>query len=312
MNQVKSKPLPKNELRKIQDDLQKNFKVPRLLPDGGNLHLPNQNFALVSVISPLSQTQNIEWKDVEDLLIKKRFSKIARMQLLKMIHEKTKFLIKFRGAFANLGDAETFARERIGMAEGIETHVVPLYEYGFYPPSKYADKNKMNLQFADAEAQKFYKTQKMKKEEDARVFQRRMELFRQETKENNEAYAKLTDEEKADLCAKDAKQAGLIEGVPIEKILENEKIKKVMTRDTFDTIRKISDHLDIGYEQMYEAWAKMLHADKTEREVRERDALEKAGSSTSSSVPLGGLGLPSGDYMNITTNPAVVEEEEEK
>ena len=58
---------------------------------------------------------------------------------------------------------------------------------------------------------------------------------------------------------------------------------------------------------MYEAWAKMLHTDKLEREEREKDALEKVGSSSSSTIPLGSVGLPSGDVMKIDVKPTVQE-----
>jgi hypothetical protein len=266
MEKIKAKQLPEHERKKIRTDLEKNYRCPRLLPDPPSIHLPSQNFALVSCISPFSGTQNADWQEVDKFLTTRRFSKIAKIQLMKMIHEKVKFLVKIRGAFPSEADAIAFAEQRIGPSEGIECFTIPMYEYGFYPPSQYADPDKCTKHYADKEAQKFYRQQRLKKEEDARCFQRRLELFRQEVKENNENYEKLSQDEKDLILEKERNEVETIEGVEVSKILQNETFQKVMTKDTFDTIRKIGDHMGISYDKIYEAWAEMRALEKQQRE----------------------------------------------
>jgi hypothetical protein len=270
MEVVKNDPLPDRERRKIKQDLEKNYKCPRLFPDPYMMRVPGLNWGLISCISPFSGTENAEMKDVDDFLKNKRFSKPARIQLMRLMYEKMKILLKFRGAFANKEDADGWARDKIGMQDGIETFTFPLYEYGFFPPNKYARNEEMEINYLDQEAHKFYKKEKMRKEEEARVFQRRMEIFRERTEENNKKYKALTDTEKAELEAERKKKVDTIEGVPIEKILANEKIKRLMTQDTFTTLQKLSTILGIEPERFFQAWAQM----KAEDEEAEQKALE--------------------------------------
>ena len=270
MKKVSMKPISDEEREKIHVDVEKNFKVPRLLPDPGHLHLASQNFALVSVISPWSECANSEMQEVDEFLKKRRFSKVARMQLLKLMYDKMKIMIKIRGVFGSEENAEAWANDRIGPAEGMETHVAPLYEYGFWPPDKYADKDRKK-NYADKQAQEFYEKQRKKTEEDRRIFQRRMEVFREECKENNESYQSLTDEERDALQKNKDEKIDMIAGVPVEKVLQHESFKKIMTNDTFREIQKISGYLGIGHDQLYEAWAQLRHAEKLEAQKEKSD-----------------------------------------
>ena len=267
MEVVKNEALSNSERRKITADLEKNYKCPRLFPDPYMMRVPGLNWGLISCISPFSGTENAEMKEVDDFLKQKRFSKPARIQLLRLIYEKMKILLKFRGAFANKEDADIWAHDKIGMQDGIETFTFPLYEFGFFPPNKYARNEEMDVNYLDQEAHKFYRKEKMRKEEEARVFQRRMEIFRERTDENNKKFKNLTDEEKAELETERKKKIDTIEGVPIEKILNNEKMKRLMTQDTFTTLQKLSEILGIEQERYFQAWAQLKASEEEDKKV---------------------------------------------
>lgn len=260
---IKNEPLSDIERKKINDELEKNYKCPRLFPDPYMMRVPGLNWGLISCISPFSGTENAEMKDVDDFLKQKRFSKPARLQLMRLIYEKMKILLKFRGAFANKEDADVWAHDKIGMQDGIETFTFPLYEFGFFPPNKYARNEEMEINYLDQEAHKFYRKEKIRKEEEARVFQRRMEIFRERSDENNKKYKALTEEEKEEIIEERRNKNDNIEGVPIEKILTNEKMKRLITQDTFTTLQKLSLILGIEQERFFQAWAQM----KCEEEV---------------------------------------------
>ncbi len=282
MDVIKNDPLPDRERRKIKQDLEKNYKCPRLFPDPYMMRVPGLNWGLISCISPFSGTENAEMKDVDDFLKNKRFSKVARLQLMRMMYEKMKILLKFRGAFANKESADEWAHDKIGMQDGIETFTFPLYEYGFFPPNKYARNEEMDVNYLDQEAHKFYRKEKMRKEEEARVFQRRMEIFRERTEESNKKYKALTEEEKEELEKERKKKVDSIEGVPIEKILCNEKMKRLMMQDTFTTLQKLSEILGIEQERFFQAWAQMKAAGEEEKSKKEIEPPSVAAESSSS------------------------------
>lgn len=273
MEIVKNEKLSKTETRKIRDDLEKNYKCPRLYPDPHLMRVPGQNWGLISCISPFSGTENAEFKDVDDLLKKVRMSKPNRIRLMRLMYEKMKMLIKYRGSFPNKEAADDWAQHKIGMQDGIETWTFPLYEYSFFPPNKYARKDELEVNYLDEQAQQFYRKEKMRKEEEARVFQRRMEIFRERVETNNDEYKKLSDEEKEELEKKRKAESEKIEGVPIEKLLGNEKMQKLITQDSFQSIQKLSLILGIEPERYYEAWAKMKADDDRKRreEQEEKD-----------------------------------------
>lgn len=283
MEVVKNEALSNREHRKIKDDLEKNYKCPRMFPDPYMMRVAGLNWGLISCISPFSGTENAEMKDVDDFLKNKRFSKPARMQLMRLMYEKMKILLKFRGAFANKEDADAWAHDKIGMQDGIETFTFPLYEFGFFPPNKYARNEEMDINYLDKEAHKFYKKEKMRKEEEARVFQRRMEIFRERSESNNKKYKELTEEEKEEINIERKKKVDSIEGVPIEKILSNEKMKRLMTQDTFTTLQKLSDILGIEPERFFQAWAQLKGNDMKEEEEEKNQELTKDENEPSSS-----------------------------
>lgn len=274
MEVVKNEKLSVSETRKIRQELEKNYKCPRLYPDPQLMRVPGQNWGLISCISPFSGTENAEFKDVDDLLKKKRISKPGRIQLMRLMYEKMKILLKFRGTFQNKEAADDWAQNKIGIHDGIETFTFPLYEYGFFPPSKYARNEEMQVNYLDEQAQQFYRKEKIRKEEEARVFQRRMEVFRQRVEESNAKYKKLSDEEKAELETKRKNEKETIEGVRIEKILENEQMKRLMTQDTFTTLQKLSLIIGVEPERFYEAWAQMKNDEEKARKESE-DQKEK-------------------------------------
>lgn len=271
MEVVKNEKLSKREARKIREDLEKNYKCPRLYPDPHLMRIPGQNWGLISCISPFSGTENAEFRDVDELLKKARLSKPNRYRLMRMMYEKMKILIKYRGSFANKEAADDWAQNKIGMQDGIETWTFPLYEFSFFPPNKYARTEEMDVNYLDKEAQMFYRKEKMRKEEEARVFQRRMEIFRERVETNNKEYQKLSDEEKAELEEKRKIESSMVEGVPIEKLLANEKMQKLITQDTFQCIQKLSKILGIEPERFYESWAQMKNNEERQKKEAEEE-----------------------------------------
>ena len=264
------------EKNKLQKEVEKNFKVVKLLPDPPSIMVPNQNFAVCSFISPFSGTENSEMQEVDDFLAKKRFSKVARIQLMNMMYEKFKIMLKVRGCFRTLEEADTWAKDRIGTSEGIETFSLGMYQFGFVPPNKYLTKDdKINKVFEDEKANDFYKTRRIEQEVQRRSFSRRMEIFRENTKKNNDDWKALSEEEKVELNQKRVKKETEIEGVPIEKILNDEKMQKLISQDTFTTIRDIAPFLDIDHDRLYEAWAKMNSERKRKEMKEEKEGIDK-------------------------------------
>jgi len=274
MNTVRNEKLPDREHRQIRKDLEKNYECPTLRPDPPMMHVPGLNWGLISCISPFSGTENAEMKDIDDFLAQRRLSKVARIQLMRMMYEKMKILLKFRGAFKTQQEADQWAETRIGVHDGIETFSFKLYEYGFFPPSKYSRPEEMEVNYLDKEAQSFYRKEKMKKEEESRVFERRMEIFRENVQKNNAEFAKLTDEERKKIEGERLQEKYKIQGVEIEKILNDDKMKRVMTQDTFNTIRDLSDIIGVEPEKFYEAWARN-EQNKKDEEAKEKNEEDK-------------------------------------
>jgi hypothetical protein len=276
MNEVRMEPLSDREKRKVKSEVQQNFRVAKLTPDPPSIQVNNQNFAVCSFISPWSGTENMEMKDVDAFLAKKRFSKIARMQLMNMMWEKFAIGLKIRGCFKTLDEADAHAKDIIGPSEGIETYSVEMYNYSLVPPNKYVKKDdKIDTVYEDEKCNEFYKKRRMEKEIQRRSFSRRMEIFRENVKKNNEEWQALSEEEKEQLNSKREKQNSEIEGVPIEKILQDEKMQKLMNQDTFSTLRDIAPYLNIDHDRLYESWAR-LNAEKRAKEKQlELDAIEE-------------------------------------
>lgn len=295
MEQVRMKPLEDREKRKIQQDIQKNLKVKKLTRDPISICVPDQNYAVVSFISPWSQTQPSEFQDVDDFLKKRKFTKIARIQLMNMLHEKFKIMLKVRGCFRSLDEADSYSKNVIGPSEGIKTWSIPMYEYGVVPPNRSLtkkDEEGMNKSYEDEQANDFYRKRRVEQEVQKREFSRRMEIFREESKKNNDEYQALTDEERNELSKKRKKTESEIEGVPIEKILGDERMKKIINQDTFNVLRDVAPFLGVEHEQIFEGWAKM-NAERKRKEIEkeefriemvEKEKMESSSSSSSSSA----------------------------
>lgn len=275
MENVTMQPLNDRERRNVETDVQQNFKVTRLLPDPVSIMVPNQNVAVLSFISPWSQTENSEMSEIDAFLAKKRFSKIARIQLMKLMWEKFKIMLKVRGCFKTLEEADAWAKDRIGPSEGIETYSVDMYRFGFVPPNKYIKKeDNLKVMYDDEKCNDFYRKRRMEKEVQRRSFSRRMEIFRESVKKSNEEFQALSEEEKIKLNSSRDKKNNEICGVPIEKILSDETMIKVINQDTFSTLRDIAKHLEIDNDRLFEGWAR-LNAEKKRNELeKERKKIE--------------------------------------